>query len=182
MGTCIKAVSMDYAYSKEKEDYVGEVYSETFGISYGFFFAYRTWILRYFSCGKIDSIDMINELYGVENMHWGDTDTGEIYSFDKFPEEDKEREGSSEYWIKLQKFVSDYPKLKDFWPFAVHSDCDGIIKYQEAEKLIPYFDDFLSHLDCVPVPSFIPKFSDFTKDLIKCCRDVVQHKGKLFWE
>lgn len=174
---------MDYSYSTEKEDYVGEVYSETDGIGYAFFDVYRYWILRYFSCGKIENgVDTLNDLYGVQKMHWGDTDTGEIYSFEKFPEEDKKREGSIEYWTKFQQFVSDFPNLKDFWPFAVHSDCDGVIKYPEVEKLIPYFEDFLSHISCVPVPAWIPKFTVFTKDLIQCCQDVVQHKGKLFWE
>lgn len=181
MGAIIKAVSIEYNYSQEKEDYVGEVYSETIDYGFAFFDVYRSWILRFLSCGQIESVDTLNDIYGVDGKHWADLETGEIYSFEKFPEEDKKSRGI-EYWEKFSKFVNDYPMLKNFWPFAVHSDCNGIIKYQEAENLIPYFEDFLSHIDYVPDPVWIPKLKRFTEGLIKCCQDVAQHKGKLFWE
>jgi hypothetical protein len=177
MGLSLKAVSKDYHYDEEVEDYVGEYESLTTDIGYFGYKFFRDDLIKYCTNGKYENI---KEVFYVFDCYQ-DTETYKIAMIEKdFEEQELQDEAVQKYLIKLNHLKNVCPKLYNCYPFVMHNDCEGEIPYEQLESVLPILQEYKQeHTN--------KKYGyggwdyDWLQDLIDIIEEAIEMKGKLMF-
>lgn len=171
MGLSLKAVSIDYHYDKELDDYIGEKGSISSDIGYIGYKFFRDDLVSFTTNNKIKSID---DYYRGKELTWSwyDDKTFEV-AMEEIDFEDKE------YISRLEQMKREYPKLYDIFPFIAHCDCDGTISYKQIENVLPVLEEFNKQKQ--KKYGYSAHNYDFAEDLVEIMKEVISMKGKLYF-
>ncbi len=192
MGLTLKAVSKDYGYDEEKDNYIGEEYLST-DIGYGGFKAFRENLAKWSSDNKADDMSLFinnkilpsgdvffsrhnQEEYLGYCFYKGDTYVV-LTDFDQGSEESKKNEKFINYCKKLDFLKKEFPKLYTLYPFIFHVDSVGEMPLEQCEQILPLIKEF-HKFDNRSYGYSAWKYN-FVEDFIKILEEVIKHNGKL---
>ena len=192
MGLRLSAVSKDYGYDEEKEDYIGEDYLST-DIGYFGFKTFRDNLIKWASNNKLNGETTFENgefIKGSEEpdffqrnnqnkLYWGfhENHTLVIAMEDDGDEEDLKNEKWIKYVEKLKALKEQYPNVYVLYPFLSHCDCEGEMPLEQCEKILPLIKEF--HKADNRSYGYSAWEYNFVEDFIKVLEEVIKHKGKL---
>jgi hypothetical protein len=194
MGVTLKAVSADYGYAREQDDYIGEIYLST-DTGHGKFRTFRNNLIKWATDNKADDMSVLvnNEILPSNDSPLRPTHEDEEYldycyydenfSICMTPDdaalETRQKEDFVKYMEKLDFLKENYPKLYTIYPFAYHCDCEGEMPFKQCEQVLPLIKEF--HEFDNRSYGYSAWEYNFVEDFIKILEEVVAHKGKLLF-
>lgn len=194
MGLTLRAVSKDYGYDEEQDDYVGETYSST-DIGYGSFRAFRNNLIKWATNNVADdnSLFINNKILPGEESFLSRRPAEQFLAYCFYDSEDFTvrmdlEEGSVEsqqnpkfidYIKKLEFLKENYPKLYTLYPFVYHCDCEGKMPFSQCKQILPLIKEFHEFDD--RSYGYGAWRYNFVEDFIQILEDVVAHKGELYF-
>ncbi|MBR3208815.1 MAG: hypothetical protein IKF82_00960 [Bacilli bacterium] len=192
MGLTLSAVSKDYGYNEEKEDYIGEEYLST-DIGYGGFKVFRNNLIKWASNNKLNDESTFENgkfIKGSETpdffqrnnqnkLYWGfhEEKTYVVAMEDDGDEDDLKNKEWIKYVEKLKALKEQYPKVYVLYPFLAHCDCEGEMPLEQCEQILPLIKEF--HKIDNRSYGYSGWEYNFVEDFISILEEVVNHKGKL---
>ena len=195
MGLVLKAVSKDYGYNEEKDDYIGEGYLST-DIGYGGFKMFRNNLAKWASNNVADDTSLFinNKILPSGDVFFSSHNDEDylaycfydsenytvLMDFDQASEESKKNEKFINYIKKLDFLKKEFPKLYTLYPFIFHCDCQGEVPLEQCEQILPLIKEF--HETDNRSYGYSGWEYNFVEDLISVLEEVITHKGKLLFE
>ena len=172
MGLSLKAVSKEWHYDEQLEEYVGEVKSSTNNIGYISYKLFRDDLIKYCTNGKLERLETINDLFGC----YQDNETYKVAMTKEDFEEEELKEYEVQKYLKgLEHLKNTYPKLYDCFPFIMHCDCDGEMPYTQLERALPILEEY--EQECSDKEYSYCEL----QDLIDVIKETIEIKGKLWF-
>ena len=195
MGLTLSAVSKDYGYNEEKDDYIGEKYLST-DVGYGGFKVFRNKLIQWASNNKLNDESTFENgkfIKGSEmpdffqrnnpnKLYWGfhEEKTYAVAMEDDGDEDDLKNEKWIKYVEKLKALKEQYPKVYVLYPFLSHCDCEGEMPLKQCEQILPLIKEF--HKVDNRSYGYTGWEYNFVEDFISILEEVVNHKGKLLFQ
>lgn len=192
MGLTLRAVSKDYRYDEEKDEYIGEAYSST-DTGYGLFRTFRNNLIKWVTDGVADdnSLFINNKILPGEESFLSRRPADQFLAYCFYDSDDytvrmsfeEAGEGSQqdpkfiEYIKKLEFLKENYPKLYTLYPFVFHCDCEGKMPLSQCKQILPLIKEF--HEFDNKSYGYVGWKYNFVEDFIRILEDVINHEGEL---
>lgn len=177
MGLSLEAVSKDWHYDEQLEEYVGETGSLSTDIGYIGYKFFRDDLIEYCTNGRFNRLETLGEVIGA----YEDKKTYKIaMTKEDFEKEELQDKEVLRYLQKLDWLKSISQKMYDCFPFIMHCDCDGEIPYTQLEKVLPILEEYKQKYSNKKYGYSGHKY-DWLQDLIDIVKEAIEMKGKLWF-
>lgn len=179
MGLSLSAVNRDYGFTEDGDDKKGnECYCST-DTGYSSYKFFREDFMKFLTDGRIENFDELFSAKYLPNGYWYNDKYTVLMCIEDFEEDNRDNPKVKDYLDRLEKIKEEFLDLFDCLPFIMHNDCEGEMPYEQLVSLVPHLKFY--HEQTGKAWGYSGWDYDFVQDLIDCCEEAIEHKGKLYF-